>query len=914
MKTTAKKLLVLLLIAAFSTTSFAQNTISGTITESETQSPLADVNIIVVGSSQGTTTDANGNYSITVSQSLPFTIRFTYLGYKTEDIMINESNTTLDLVMQTESMFGQEIIVSASRLEQRILKSPVSVEKMNLRFIQQAPTADYYDAIANMKGVQVTNSGLNLTSVNTRGFADAINSRFVQIVDGMDTADPTLNANLGSILGLGELDIESLELLPGAASALYGPNAFNGTMIIKGKSPFEYQGLSLMTKLGFTNSDAGGSNPMGTYSLRYAKAFNDKIAFKVNLFYLGAEDWTANDYTTDRNNPDSTTDLSNDPNFDGLNLYGDEIPLPVNSFGIGTIRRTGIGEEILLDNNDARTQKADVAIHYKIKKDLELIGLYRYVGGRSVGQSLTRLAYRDFSTQLGKLELKSDNFYVRSYISLSDVDDTYDIGTLGILINERFNPSQRPDGTGWIEDYVLATLGAIPGVTANNPAAARTYADRFMIDPLTGEFVPSFQDVVSEIRSLDYQGNPPGASLFQDSNIWNSELYYNFKTIDWAKIIVGGNFRQFSLFSKATTFNEAPVDPNNPERIVTNNYGVYTQISKNFAEKFEVSGSIRYDNMLDFEGRFTPRLSVVYSPNRNNNLRVNYQTGFRFPDMIAQFIYFPTPGGIALGGVPSIASRYNVYNGGSWTQSSYIDFVTQGGTLDPTTGVITSNPGNVTLETLDAPYIKPEELTSFEIGYNSIIGGNLLIDLNYYHTTYSNFLGNVNAVNKVSTTHQGQQLDAGTSWLLSANSPAKLKSDGFGLGLTYNLPNNFVLTGNYTYTTFSGEQPVGFLTQFNTPKNRYNLGLGNSEVIKYLGFNINFSYQDDFLWESQFGVGTIPSYALVNAQVNYTLPSLKTILKIGATNIGGNDYRTNLGSSFIGQTYYMSLVFDELLK
>ena len=892
----------------------AQTTISGTITDGETQTVLPDVNIIVVGTSQGTVSDLNGKYTLTVSQTLPFTIRFTYLGYKTKDIIVNDSNRTIDVVMEQGSLFGQEVVISASRLEQRILKSPVSVEKMNIQYIQQAASADFYDAIANLKGVQITNSALNLTSVNTRGFADATNSRFVQIVDGMDTADPTINANLGSMLGLGELDIESLELLPGAASALYGPNAFNGVLIMKSKSPFDYQGLSMMSKVGFTNSDAGGSNPMGTFSLRYATALNDKFAFKINYYYLGAQDWMANDYTTDRNNPESALDLSNDPNFDGLNLYGDEYALPVNSFGIGTIRRTGIKEETLLDNNDARTQKADIAVHYKIEEDLELIGAYRYTTGRSVGQSLSRLAYRDFSTQFAKLELKSDDFFVRSYMSLSDVDKTYDIGTLGALVNEQFNPTLRPDGSGWIEDYVLASLGAIPGVTPNNPLAARTYADRFMIDPLTGKYVPSFQSVVSELRSLNNQGNPPGAATFVDSNVWNTEFYYNFKTIDWAKVIVGANYRQFNLFSNATTFDEAPVDPNNPERILTNNYGVYTQISKTFAEKLEVSGSIRFDKMKDFDGHFTPRVSAVYSSNKNNNLRVSYQTGFRFPDMISQFIYLPIPDGIVLGGTPSIASRYNVYNGGSWTLPSYINFATQGGTIDPTTGAITSNPGNVTLETLDAPYIKPEQLSSFEIGYNSIIGGDLLIDLNYYHTSYTDFLGTANAISKVATEHQGQQINAGTFWLIAANSPSKIKSNGFGLGLTYNLPNNFVLTGNYTHTTFSGKQPEGFLTQFNTPKNRYNFGIENSKVTKYLGFNINFSYQDAFLWESQFGTGTMASYGLVNAQVNYTIPSLKTVVKLGGTNIGGSDYRTNFGSSFIGQTYYVSLVFDDLLK
>lgn len=907
-----KKLLLIFLLFIGSTTLFCQTRISGTIKDGGIQEALIGVHIVVKGTIQGTITDKNGSYDLTVNQSPPLTITYSYLGFRTQEIIVNETNNTIDLFMQEESSLGQEIVISASRLEQRILKSPVTVEKMDINYIQQAPTSDFYDALAYMKGVQVTNSGLSLTSVNTRGFADVTNIRFVQIVDGMDTSDPTINTNLGSIHGLGELDIESLELLPGAGSALYGPNAFNGMMIMTSKSPFEYQGLSLLTKLGMTNSDAGGSNPMSSYSLRYAKAFHNKFAFKINLHYFGATDWTANDYKTDRNNPHSEIDLSNDPNFDGLNLHGDEFPIPINNFGIGTIRRTGIKEETLLDHNHARALKADVAIHYRINDNLELIGAYRYAGGSQLGQSSTKFAYRDFAEEFYKLELKSDNFFVRSYLSVTSIDKTYDVGALGALVNERFNPSAREDGSGWVEDYVLAFIGVIPNVDPNSDAAARTYADRFMIDPSTGAYVSSFQDVVSEIRILDYSSNPPGSSYFVDSYMWHSEFYYNFKQLSWADIIVGGNFRQYNLFSDGTIFNEAPVDPDNPERILTSNFGLYTQISKTLAEKFQITGSIRYDKMVDFEGHLSPRLSVVYSPDKNNNIRLNYQTAFRFPNMIEQFIF--SLYGIYVGGIPSTASRYGVYNGGSWTRSSYDDFVSQGGAIDPTTGTILSNPGNVSLETANIPFLKPEQLRSFEIGYNGIIAGRLLFDMNYYHTTYTNFIGNQFTVNKVSTSHQGQQIDAGRGWVLFANSPSTLKSYGFGLGLTYNLPNNFVLTGNYTYATFSGDQPEGFLTQFNTPKNSYNLGIGNRKLTKYLGFNINFRYQDAFLWESEYGVATMPSYGLVDAQVNYKLPSFKTIVKIGATNIGGQDYRSNFGSVYIGQTYYISLLFDEIFN
>ncbi|MDZ7648774.1 MAG: Plug domain-containing protein [Cytophagales bacterium] len=124
--------------------------------------------------------------------------------------------------------------------------------------IKQAATPDFYDALANVKGVQTNSGSLNLTSINTRGFATIANVRFVQLVDGMDTQAPLLNFPTGNIIGIGELDAESVELVPGAASALYGPNAFNGILIMKSKSPFEYQGLSAQVKGGVTQLGCWG--------------------------------------------------------------------------------------------------------------------------------------------------------------------------------------------------------------------------------------------------------------------------------------------------------------------------------------------------------------------------------------------------------------------------------------------------------------------------------------------------------------------------------------------------------------------------------------------------------------------------------------------------------------------------------
>lgn len=909
-------LLSFLFLSLSTTLAFSQTTISGNVTDAGSGEGLAGVNIVVKGSVAGTITNSAGDFSLKVNQPLPFTITLSFVGYKTQEIQVTDANaSSISVKLEEQVLLGQEVVVAASRVEESILKSPVTIEKMDILSIRQNAAPDFYDGLANMKGVQVNNGSLNFTAVNTRGFATIANTRFVQWVDGMDTQAPLLNFPTGSIMGLTELDAESIELIPGAASALYGPNAFNGIMIMKSKSPFEYQGLSAQVKQGITNSSAGGSHPLGQYAIRYAKAFNNKFAFKVNFSYLIATDWYSNDYKTDRLNPDSKIDLSKNPAFDGMNLYGDETPIPTGVPSVGTIHRTGFQEGMLLDNRDAKTIKGDVALHYRISNKVEVIYAYRYGGGNSIYQGQAKYALRDFNQQFHKIEFKGDNFFLRGYLSGTDAGKSYNMDALGAYVNEALYPTQRADGTGWAQDYVLASQGYIPGFAAGDPAAARAYADRKIFDPQTHQLIDpaTFQATVNTVRSQFFQKNPPGASFYDNSKLWHAEFYYNFNKIKWAEIIVGGNFRQYSLFSKGTIFDEAPNDPNNPKRIFINQFGVYTQISKTLAEKLKLTGSIRYDKMDNFDGHFTPRVSAVYSVNENHNIRANFQTGFRLPDTQAQYIYFYNPTGILLGGVPSNASRYGIYNGGAFTQESYANYVASGGAINPTTGQTTGGDPSL-LQTANLSYVKPEQLWSYEIGYKGVIDSKLLVDLNYYYTSYSNFLGQQYVISKNATTHQGNAIGAGTAWYPYVNSPYTLTSWGIGLGLTYNLPRNFVLTGNYNYATFSGTQSPDFQSNFNTPSNRYSVGLGNRKLTKNLGANVNFRYQDAFLWQSSYGVGNIPAYGVVDAQVSYKMTPIKTVIKIGGTNIGGGDYRTNIGAPFIGQQYYVSLTFDEFLK
>src|SRR5690606_37883680 len=136
-----------------------------------------------------------------------------------------------------------------------ILQSPVAIEKLDLRDIQQSPAPGFYEALEHVKGVQMTTSSITFKVPNTRGFNIPNNFRFVQVVDGVDIQAATLGVPLGNAVGPTELDVERVELTPGAASALYGMNAINGMANIITKDPFLYQGLSVYQKTGVNHVD-----------------------------------------------------------------------------------------------------------------------------------------------------------------------------------------------------------------------------------------------------------------------------------------------------------------------------------------------------------------------------------------------------------------------------------------------------------------------------------------------------------------------------------------------------------------------------------------------------------------------------------------------------------------------------------
>jgi len=327
---------VLLTIAANAQTI----TISGTVRNATNKEGIVAVTVAEKGTSAATYTNSNGEFSFKVSK-LPTVLVFTSTGgYDAQEITVSDATqaANLSVDLKVNSVMGQEVIVAANRVPTKILESPISIERLSSSALKNAAAPSAYEAIANMKGVDIHTASLSFRTVTTRGFVSSGNTRLIQLIDGMDNQAPGLNFAVGSVIGLTDLDVDNIEVLPGASSALYGSGGMNGTVLINSKSPFKYAGLSYNIKQGIMHVDSRqrSAAPYYNWSFRWAKAFKNKFAVKLAAEIIKGNDWQADDYRNKRIDPTglfslSTGNRQNTPDFNGINTYGDETSVNITA-------------------------------------------------------------------------------------------------------------------------------------------------------------------------------------------------------------------------------------------------------------------------------------------------------------------------------------------------------------------------------------------------------------------------------------------------------------------------------------------------------------------------------------------------------------------------------------------------------
>ncbi|KSA13133.1 TonB-dependent receptor [Maribacter dokdonensis] len=921
--------ILLLALMIMGTFTYSQTNISGNVVDQDNV-PIPGANIVIVGKTIGTVTDFDGNFNLATSEVPPFKIEISSIGYTSSTEDITSANQTITVVLNESQTFLDEVVISASRTPERIFESPVTVERIGISEIKNTTAADFYGGLENLKGVDVNTNSLTFKSVNTRGFASFANTRFMQLVDGMDNSTPALNFPIGNLVGLIEPDVLSVELLPGASSALYGANAFNGILFMRSKSPFDYEGISVSIKQGITSQQASGDNSYTDFGIRAAHKFSDKFAAKVNFGYLKGTDWAANN-TDDRNTVGGTRD---NLNYDGINVYGDEVATNIKEValtleGLGVlpsganalvpseiVSRTGYNESDLTNYN-AESIKADWGLYYRPIEDnsLEISYVGKVGTGNTIYQGTNRYNIAGFFQEQHKLEIKNDNFFVRGYVVGDKAGDSYDMVFTGININRAWK-----DDNTWFGEYtgayVQATLAGATDQQAH--AAARAQAESGRLLPGTPEFEAAFNRVIKD-PDLSV-----GSQFYDQSKYYHADANYNFShLIDWAEIQVGGSFREYSLNSLGTIYTDSEEDG----PIDYSEFGIYSQVQKTLPmageKSLKLTGSIRYDKSEFFDGFYSPRLSAGYTLNRNHNIRASAQTGFRNPTTQDLFIGLDAGRAILVGSAPDNLEQYSrnfdvsatgqlLGQPSSVTQTGAAAYNNSYSAASATALAETGDPS--VLEVANPDLVKPEKVTSFEIGYRGKVD-KLVIDFSTYYNSYQDFISQEVVV----APYYGEVGDGGLSVAAIANgdfqaystytnTDANVNSYGASIGLDVKVLGNFDLGGSYTFTKldFDREANPDVMLNFNTPEHKFKASFGNKELFENFGFNVSYRFSDDYFWEATFGNGVIPEFHVVDAQINYEVPSIKSSFKLGGTNLTGKEYNTAFGTGLIGSMYYVS--------
>ncbi len=904
-----------------------QITLKGEVIDEGNGEALIGANVILKNDpTKGTVTDFDGSFELKVDK-LPCVLNVSYIGYTPKDIEVTASGQKLKILLAEESVtidLGVEI--KGQRIDEKQKAAPLTIESLDAIAIKQTASTDFYNGLGSLKGVDLTTASLGFTVINTRGFNSTSPVRSLQTIDGVDNQSPGLNFSLGNFLGSSELDIQKVDLVVGASSAFYGPNAFNGVIAMETKNPFFSKGLAASVKV--------GERSLLETAVRFADIFKNKsgkpfLAYKLNFSYLRANDWVADNYEpiTDATGNDIFSPALNPGGSNAVNVYGDEYNILTNgtdfnsSTGLNSYHRRGYKEVDLVDYN-TRNIKSGVAVHIRTNpaKDFEspeIIASSNFGYGTTVYQGDNRFSLRGIQFYQHRLEFrKKDKFFIRAFATHEDAGDSYDpyFTSQKLIEASAGNDSwQRAYSDWWIQNKVFDQLKA-KGMSQDNfqqwqkenkailddfhrkaqnhaSSANRTFNISDFYQPGT----PRFDSLFNSITSRKNNDIEKGTRFFDRSALYHVHGEYKFSSEFFKEVTIGANGRMYRPNSEGTIFSDER------ERITNSEFGVYGGASKQMGN-FTLSVATRLDKNQNFNFLFSPAGSIVWKPSENNYLRVSFSSAIRNPTLSDQYLDLEVGPARLLGNLAGFDSLI--------TLQSFLD----------------------NRKDLSKPYkeisigpIRPEKVKTFEVGYRTTLFEKLFLDASYYYNIYDDFIGYQIGLKipiilvEIIPGFPPVPIRQFTNIKVvrvSANSNEIVNSQGFALGFNYYFGRYYSFNGNYSYNNLVTQVDDDIVPAFNTPKNKYNIGISGRDIPlgsgkNAIGFNINYKWIQGFTFEGspQF-TGLIPSYDLVDAQVNYTMPKSNLVIKLGASNALNNKQFQTYGGPRIGRMAYLTITYD----
>jgi iron complex outermembrane recepter protein len=595
----------------------------------------------------------------------------------------------------------------------------------------------------------------------------------------------------------------------------------------------------------------------------------------------------------------------------------------------------------------------NASVHWRIKPELqaespELILSSGYGNGNVVYQGDNRFALRNIMFFQNRLELeKKDKYFIRLYATNENSGSSYDPYATAIkMMNDaRTNGAWAQVYQKYWKDRIVPKMNALgyPGLIPNPNGPPffifdQVGYDHFMslysdsltlwhsqvanwtntgtagvpgVDSPVGFYAPGtaqFTEAFNRFKSSKNNTGEGGTLFFDRSALYHGQAERTWSKTWMDKIRVGANARLYRPYSEGTIFSDSVyynhftnasgfADSTRMYNRITNfQYGLYAGVEKKLlADELILSATIRMDKNENFNAIFSPAASAVYMPKRNHVFRASFSSGLRNPTLTDQYLYLNVGPAILSGNLKGVNGLYTV--------ESFKKYI-EGVTLQPSV-----------LKTFNIAPIRPEQVRSFDFGYRGTLKERWYVDASYYFSIYNHFIGyQIGVYSKLDEFNFPTNTQA---YRYSANSLNTVTTQGANVGVNYYFKKHFSLNANYSWNELvktDKDDPI--IPAFNTPKNKYNLGLTAREIhIKKtknpIGFSVNFKWIEGFLYEGspQF-TGYVPTYNMMDAQVNYKLVKYNTTFKFGGSNVLNNMKFQTYGGPRIGRLLYFSLLYE----
>jgi iron complex outermembrane receptor protein len=596
-------ILVFSALALVASAAFAQ--ISGKVTDKETKKPMPGVRVAVKDTKFGAQTDVQGNFTIKGLPAGSYTLVFSYIGFKTLEKSASEGESGVSVELEIGAVSTQDIIVlGVSRKAEKVTDAPASIQTVSGAELDRVPLAGGYgQALATLKGVDFVRSGIDGVGINARGFNSAFNTRMMVITDGRFSILPGNGLPIGSFNTNIKEDIQSVEMILGPASALYGPNAHNGIINIVGKDPRTSQGTTFAGNFGMQNYLSG--------RFRHAGAAGD-FAWKATFEYMSARDWEFIDtvYQTALNG-------GNIPHFNPANPT-DGIRRP--SFITQNKNNRGNSDT---DVFNVKHIRAEGSLYWNMPIESEFLGgrpdlILTYGQSNNWGAGPTNAGRNYINNWLfgiWQAKFVSPRLFAQVYNSWNNSGNTFPIQNVTNIMNGNIVPV--PTLFGPLRDAARVGRVLDGTITADEAIQAARFAELSSRLNAEIQYNNKIGDNFNFVIGLTYQAdNPKSEGTYLGDNI-------AFRG-DGSTALGTGRLLPESYISIPSI----------------NQIGGAFQFDWDITSEFRLIGAARYDQHDIFGGMFAPKAGLIYKLG-NGALRATYGRGFVAPTVLNMFIFVP---------------------------------------------------------------------------------------------------------------------------------------------------------------------------------------------------------------------------------------------------------------------------------